>query len=417
MSDLPAEDVYRWYEKHLNPTLTRFLRMAGIESIEDHAEGVYIWDHEGKQYVDFVAGFGSLNFGHRHPRLLAEVSAQLHTMPLSSKVFFNPWAAQLAHRLAEILGPPLRYAFFGNSGAEAVECALKLVRAFRPGAQVLAFEGAFHGKTHGALSITGRPQYREPFEPLLSGVRFLPYGDLEAVRQALQEPTAGIFVEPIQGEGGVRVPPEGFLRELAELARQADALLVVDEIQTGMGRTGSLFAFQQEGIQPDIVTLGKSLGGGILPIGACVASERAFRVLIRDPLAHTSTFGGNPLAMRAGLAALNVLQEEHLAERAKRVGSFLLQELQRLVERHPDYLREARGKGLMIGLEFRDPQYCEYAILMLKQRGFLTAFTLNRPSVLRIQPPLTIPEALVQDFVRQLEQILQEAPSFFRALE
>ena len=417
MSDLPAEDVYRWYEKHLNPTLTRFLRMAGIESIEDHAEGVYIWDHEGKQYVDFVAGFGSLNFGHRHPRLLAEVSAQLHTMPLSSKVFFNPWAAQLAHRLAEILGPPLRYAFFGNSGAEAVECALKLVRAFRPGAQVLAFEGAFHGKTHGALSITGRPQYREPFEPLLSGVRFLPYGDLEAVRQALQEPTAGIFVEPIQGEGGVRVPPEGFLRELTELARQADALLVVDEIQTGMGRTGSLFAFQQEGIQPDIVTLGKSLGGGILPIGACVASERAFRVLIRDPLAHTSTFGGNPLAMRAGLAALNVLQEEHLAERAKRVGSFLLQELQHLVERHPDYLREARGKGLMIGLEFRDPQYCEYAILMLKQRGFLTAFTLNRPSVLRIQPPLTIPEALVQDFVRQLEQILQEAPSFFRALE
>lgn len=411
------EEALKRYERFVNPTLARVLELAGVAEVEDRAEGVYVWDAEGKRYLDFVGGFGVFNFGHRHPAIVEALREQLERMPLSSKIFLNERMAELAEELAKVVGPPLQYTFFGNSGTEGVECALKLARGQSPTRKkIISFHNAFHGKTQGSLSTTGKEQYRRRFEPLLSDIVFAPYGDFEAVAREVDEQTCAVIVEPIQGEGGVRIPPEGFLTALRRLTEAHDILLIVDEVQTGMGRTGRNFASEHEGIKPDIMVLGKALGGGALPISACIATERAFSPLIEDPLAHTSTFGGNPLACAAGLAALRILQTEQLARRAAQRGLTFLESLREQAREYPDLVQEVRGKGLMIGIEFTTSEACEFVILSLKARGILTAFTLNNPKVLRVQPPLIIGEKELTVFVEALAESLAQARTFLQTL-
>jgi len=397
-----------YYRDHLNPTLERLYEFIGFDDLEMRAEGMFIYDQEGKKYLDFLAGFGSLNFGHLHPRIVGAVKAQLEKMALSSKVFLNPLQAELAHKLAEITPGNLPYAFFTNSGTEAVECALKLARSYGKSKHtVLYFSNSFHGKTYGSLSLTGRQVYRKNFGRMLPGSAEVADFSTREILKAITPETIGIIIEPVQGEGGIRVPPPGFLKELREFTRYWGLLLIVDEIQTGFGRTGKNFACEWEEIQPDILTLGKSLGGGVMPIGACLATEEVFSAFFENPFVHTSTFGGNPLACAAALEAIRLLVEENLADQARQKGDELMQHLKLVHREHRELIRNIRGKGLMIGLEFEQAELAELTILSLRQKGIITAYALNNPSVVRLEPPLLITSEQIQFFAQALETSLQ----------
>ncbi len=408
-----AHRIADLYANHLNPGLAKLLKFAGVEGVEERAEGCWVYDHEGNRYLDFLAGFGALNFGHRHPRIIAAVQEQLQKIPLSSRVLFNPMQAELAAALASLTPGDLQFCFFCHSGAEAVEACLKFARLATGRRKIVAMQNAYHGKTLGALSASGREVYRQPFEPLLDWFVHVPFGDKEALAQAVDEQTAAVIVEPIQGEGGVIVPPDDFLSFVRKVCDERGALLIADEVQTGLGRTGKNFAVEHWGVVPDLMALAKSLGGGVLPLGAAVGTRRVFEPLFDRPLLHSSTLGGNPLACAAGLAALQVLQEDRLADHAAQMGQLLLNGLQSLQQQFPDLIAEVRGKGLLIGVEFVNEDVAALTAAGLLQRRVLTAYTLNNPKVIRLEPPLIVqPEHIDQainafaDALAQVQNIL-----------
>ncbi len=391
------------YRRYLNPGLARLFRFGGSETVEWAAEGCLVWDVHGREYVDCACGPAIFNVGHRHPRVLAAVRDQLERMPMSVRTMPSAPQAELAERLAQLTPGDLQYAFFCNSGAEAVEGALKLARLAtgRPG--IVAMRDAFHGKTLGALSATGREEYRAPFEPLLPGVTHVPFGDADALEAAVGPDVGAVILEPIQGEAGVILPPPGYLRAVREICDRHGALLIADEVQTGLGRTGRMFCVEHDGIVPDILALAKALGGGVVPIGAFVARPALWERFQRQPYLHSSTFGGNPLACRAALATLEVLTEERLPERAVEQGARMLRGLREVQQRHPRVVRAVRGCGLMIGVEFAHPDYALLVSAEAGHRGVITFYTLNRPEVIRIEPPLVIPPALVDRAVDGLD--------------
>jgi putrescine aminotransferase len=383
-----TDEIVELTERHLNPGLAKVLRFAGLD-VEWYAEGCYIWDVQGRRFLDCLGGYGMFALGHRHPKVIEAVRRQLDLMPMPSKIMFNAPQARLAARLAERLPGNLPYSFFCNSGAEAVEGALKLARKATGRTRFIATLGSYHGKTLGSLSVSGREVYRKPFEPLVPGCIHVPFGDADAVAAHIDHDTAAVIVEPIQGEGGIRIPPDDYLPRLRELCDRYGALLIVDEVQTGLGRTGRWWGVDHTGVIPDIVTLAKSLGGGVLPIGSFSASESLWNAMFGDnPLLHTSTFGGNELACAAGLAALQVIEEEGLVENAQTVGTALLNGLRQVQVEYPDFIQEVRGRGLMIGIEFHEPDFGELTITHMIQRGVIAAYTLNNPKVIRMEPPL-----------------------------
>jgi putrescine aminotransferase len=303
----------------------------------------------------------------------------------------------------------LEYSFFANSGTEAVEAALKFAKASTKRSKIVSTFGSYHGKTIGALSTTGREKYRKPFEPLMPGVEFVPYGDIEAARQAIDDQTAAFIVEPIQGEGGIIVPPTGYLAAIRRACNDSGALLIADEVQTGLGRTGAMFACDHENVTPDLMTLAKALGGGVMPIGAVVGTPTVFDAVFSiNPLAHTSTFGGNPLACTAALAGLDVLQSENLVERSRILGEQLLAGLKEVGNRHHGLIAEVRGKGLMVGLEFSEDEVGELVVAQLLKRGVCVAYALNNPRVLRFEPPLIITESQIETVVKAVNDSLVE---------
>lgn len=391
------------YRRHLNPGLARLFRFGGAETVEWAAEGCLVWDIHGREYIDCACGPAVFNVGHRHPRVLAAVSDQLARLPMSVRTMPSAPQAELAERLAELAPGDLQYAFFCNSGAEAVEGAIKLARLATGRPAIVAMQQAFHGKTLGALSATGREYYRAPFEPLVPGFTHVPFGDSAAVEAALGPETAAVILEPIQGEAGVVIPPPGYLREVREICDRHGVLLIADEIQTGFGRTGRMFCVEHEGVVPDIMTLAKALGGGVVPMGAFLARPTLWERLSRDPYLHSSTFGGNPLACRAALATLEVLVEERLPERASDAGRYFLGRLREIQDRHPAVVRDVRGVGLMIGVEFRHSDYALVTAAEAGHRGVITFYTLNCPEVIRIEPPLLIPRDLIDRALDALE--------------
>ncbi|MBX6377584.1 MAG: aspartate aminotransferase family protein [Clostridia bacterium] len=391
-----AEELLRLMERHLNPGMARLFRFLGMNVVEAEAEGAVVYDSEGRTYIDCSSGFAVANMGHRHPRIVAAVEAQLHRLPVSLRTFVNEPAVRLAERLAQVSPGRLQYAFFCNSGAEAVEAALKLARLATGRLEVVAAHGAFHGKTLGALSATGNPAYRGPLEPLLGHVRHVPFGDAGALAAAVSDATAAVILEPIQGEGGVIVPPEGYLAAARDVCDRHGALLILDEVQTGMGRTGRLFACQHEGVAPDLMTLGKGLGGGVLPLAAALGTPEVFAVFDANPLAHSSTLGGNPLACAAGLAALAVCEDEDLPGQAAERGAYLLKRLRALADAYPTVVREVRGRGLLIGVQLTSEAAGGLLVAELLQRGVLTVPGLNDLSVVRFAPPLNIPWPLLE---------------------
>ncbi|MER7763472.1 acetylornithine transaminase [Streptomyces sp. NPDC097619] len=355
--------------------------------------GCTLWDEDGRTYTDFTSGIAVNALGHAHPAVVAAVAGQAALLGHVSNLYAAGPPVELAERLVELAGRPGRV-FFANSGAEAVEAAFKLAR--RTGrAGMVAAEGGFHGRTMGALSLTGQPAKREPFGPLVPGVRHVPYGDLGALASAVGPDTAAVVLEPVQGEAGVRPAPPGYLRAARELTREAGALLVLDEVQTGIGRTGHWFGHGAEpGVDPDVVLLAKGLGGG-LPIGAVLAFGEAAELL--GPGQHGSTFGGNPVACAAGLAVLDTIAGQGLLERVRVAGERLRAGLEGLG--HP-LVREVRGRGLLLGVELSKPESDRI------QRAALNAgFLINAcgPSVLRLAPPLVVSDA-------ELDALLQRLP-------
>ena len=385
-----VHEITRLYRDHVNPDLARVIRISGLGTLEDQAEGSRVWDHEGVEYLDMAGGYGMFSLGHRHPEVVQAVADQLYKMPMSAKVFLNPVMARLAAALAEIAPGDLQYSFFCNSGTEAVEGALKLARLATGRTNFVATHGAFHGKSTGGLAVSGRPGYREPFQPLMPGVKHVPFGDLKALDQVVDSDTAGVILEPIQGEGGIQVAPDGYLQGVREICTRKKALMVADEVQTGLGRTGRMFAVQHWEVEPDLLVLAKALGGGVMPIGAILGTPEVWKAFRGRPLIHTSTFGGSPLACAAGLATLQILRKDRLPERAATEGAWFLDRLRELVARNPDICAEARGLGLMLGLELTEERFGGSIISEMARRRVIAVYTLNQPRVIRFEPPLTV---------------------------
>jgi len=407
-ADAYYTDVVDKYREHINPYLAEYLAAAGF-GVEVYGEGCYIEDHQGRRYLDCLGGYGTFALGHRHPKVVAAVKDQLDSLGMSGKAFFSKPAADLATELAEIAPAGLTYTFFSNSGSEAVEAALKFAKVATGRSRIVSTIGGFHGKTLGALATTGREKYRTRVEPLMPGVEFIPFGDTVAAVASIDDQTAAFIVEPIQGEGGIHVPPDGYLLAIREACDRNGALMIADEVQTCIGRTGAMFGCDHDGVAPDIMTLAKQLGGGIMPIGATMGTASVWEaVFAENPLMHTSTFGGNPLACAAGLAAVRVVQDEDLVSRSRDRGALMLGLLKEMQSNHRDLVADVRGKGLMIGVEFAMDDVAELTVSRMLPRGMCAAFTLNNPRVIRLEPPLIISEDEVRMAVEILDAALTE---------
>ncbi|MGQ9487529.1 MAG: aspartate aminotransferase family protein [Armatimonadota bacterium] len=415
MSDL-LERTYSKYLQYVNPGLAQLMKFADF-GVEMHAEGMYVYDHTGRAYLDFLGGYGTFALGHRHPKVVEAVKAQLDRMPLSSKVFFSALVADFCEALARVLPGNLQYSFLCNSGTEAVEGALKIARKVTGKHKFIATVGGYHGKSMGSLSATGREQYRQPFYPLVPGFVHVPFGNADAVGQEMDEDTAGVIVEPIQGEGGIFMPSDDYLPTLREICTRHNALLIVDEVQTGLGRTGKMFAVEHWNVQPDIITLAKALGGGVMPSGAFSSTPDIWEKAFGDnPLIHTSTFGGNPLACAAGIATLQVLQEENLPARAGERGEQLLKGLNTVRLKYPDIVTQVRGKGLMVGVEFAVEDVAKLVIAGMTRRGVIAAYTLNNPRVIRFEPPLIVSAEQIDTAVSVFADSVEESVTGLKSL-
>ena len=374
-----------------------------LDVVVARAEGVWVYDVDGKRYLDCLAAYSAVNQGHCHPRIYDAFVAQARRVTLTSRAFRNDQLPLLLEKLHDLTGMDM--ALLMNSGAEAVETALKMARKWghtvkgipEGRAQVIACEGYFHGRTISIVSFSSEAQYREGFGPLTPGFTLIPYGDARALEQAITPETCAFLVEPIQGESGIIVPPDGFLREAAEICRRHDVLLLADEIQSGLGRAGRLFAFEHEGIRPDAIIMGKALSGGFYPVSAVAASREVMGVF--KPGDHGSTFGGNPLGCAVARAALDVIVDEKLPERSARLGAYFMDRVRAL---QSPVVREVRGRGLWIGVELAVPArpYCE----RLMQEGMLCKETHEK--VIRLAPPLVITEEEIDWAVARLAKVL-----------
>ncbi len=359
-------------------------------------KGARLWDEDGREYIDCVGGQGAANLGHAHPSVVAAISQQASALISCPEIFYNDRRAELLAALTAKT-PGMERAFLCNSGTEAVEAAIKFARISTSRTEIVAAMRGFHGRTYGALSATWEKKYRSGVEPLVPGFRHIPYNNLEALDEVIGDDTAAVLLEPVQGEGGVRPASAEFLQGAQALCRERGALLILDEIQTGYGRTGRFFAHEHFDVQPDLLTLAKSMAGGF-PMGACLIGDR---VGVLPKMSHGSTFGGNPLAAAAALATLQVMESEELAGRAERLGSDLLAELRSLSS---PWIREVRGLGLMIGIELKGR--VTPILQSLQEQGIL-ALPAGR-TVLRLLPPLVISES---DLERVISAIANQLPN------
>lgn len=405
-----VQETIRRYEQYVNPAVARLFRFMGLASVERSARGLYIYDAQGQPYLDCLGGYGVFSLGHANEEIVAAVKKQMDLMPMSGKILLNEHLGRLSELLAEII-PGARYSFIVNSGAEAVEGALKLARIHTGRSKFIAMQNSFHGKTLGALSATGRDMFADPFRPLLDGFIHVPFNDIGAVRRAIGEDTAAVIAEPIQGEGGIIVPDDGYLTELRNLCDSRGSLLILDEVQTGLGRTGKLFASEYDGAEADITVTAKALGGGVMPIGAFSARGKVWNKYIESPFLHTSTFGGNPLACAAAIAVIEILKRDYASFSVAEKGGYFLKQLTELKERHPGLIKDARGRGLMIGLELTKAGIGGFLMSECMKKRLMVAYTLNNPKVIRIEPPFMISVQTIDEVISILAEIFERAES------
>jgi ornithine--oxo-acid transaminase len=377
-----------------------------LDVVIERGEGVWVYDVDGRKYLDCLSAYSALNQGHVHPKILKALQDQAAKLTLTSRAFRNDQLALFYKALSDMTGYGMSLPM--NSGAEAVETALKLARKWaytvkkvpRHQAEIITCAGNFHGRTITAISFSSEPLYKDDFGPFTPGFITVPYGDAQAVANAITPNTAAVLVEPIQGEGGVIIPPAGYLRQTAQICKENNVLLIADEIQTGLGRTGKLFACQHEDVRPDITIIGKALSGGFYPISAVLADESLLGLF--QPGEHGSTFGGNPLAAAIGRAALQVIEEEHLIERAAELGEYFVEQLAEIPSPH---VKEVRGKGLLIGVELKPEaggarRFCE----ALQDRGILAKET--HANIIRFAPPLVIDKETIDWALTPIRDVL-----------
>ena len=411
--DLVNKQTVWDFDHHFTPGLVKYRKSvteAGdYAALEWTGEGSIVRDLLGREWIDCLGGYGIYDLGIRNPEVLAAVRAQLDRNPMPTQELLDPFKGMLCRLLAQIAPGDLSNAFICNSGTEAIEGAMKIARVATGRSGFLCADGAFHGKTLGALSLMSKAGFREPVEPLLGPVFRIPFGDAGAAERVLREHAdeiAAVVVEPIQGEAGAVVPPDDFLPSLRAACDEAGALLIADEVQTGLGRTGKLWAVEHWDVEPDIVCVAKSLGGGVMPVGAIIGRAHVWKALEPNPFLHTSTFGGNPLACAAAIASLHVILRDKLWEEAARKGARIMSGLEDLRARYPDVLAREQGKGLLIGMVFPDDETGYKVSSELFRRGVLVAGTQIAATTVRIEPALTIPDDLIEEVLTRLDQTL-----------
>ena len=406
------------YEKYVNRgflTYRKSVTQAGqFAALEWSGQGSILTDLLGRQYIDCLGGYGIFSAGINHPKIVKAVQDQMGRMALNSQELLEPWRAGLARLLAAVTPGELGCCFFINNGTDAIEGAIKLARLYTRRNTFISTLGGFHGKSMGSLSLMGKASFREPFERGLQDVRFVPYGDANALDQqmcvleAVGQLPAAVVLEPVQGEAGGVAPPAGYLQRVREICTRHGSLFIADEIQTGMGRTGTLWGVDHEGVTPDIMCMGKSLGGGVMPLAAFVATPTIWEVMIPNPIIHSTTFGGNPIACAAGIAAITVTLEEDLPGQARVKGEYLLRELGALQRKYPHILSGTQGRGLLIGMTFPTDEIGYKCAAGLFKRGVLVAGTYSKARTIRIEPPLGIEQSLLGEMLTRLEETFKE---------
>jgi putrescine aminotransferase len=396
------------FAEFINPMKVRTMRSAGIDIIEEKRSGACSWDITGKRFIDCQTGSGIMNVGRHNPEIVAALKQALDTYDIGIFLLCSKQKADLAKRLAEITPGDLTCSIFGVGGGEAVDAAIKIARGFTMKTGIIYADKAYHGHTGFALSAIGRAAYKESFEPLMPGFTMVPFGDADAIRKAVNKDTAAVILETIQGEGGINIPPEGYLAEVRKICDENEVLLILDEIQTGFGRTGKMFACEHWGVTPDIMTVAKSLSGGIYPISATIFKEEINDFFIPHPFVHLSTFGGSDLGCIVGLAAIEYIIKNNLPGNAEKMGQRFRAGFDRLLKDYPDLLLEVRQKGLMMGLQYTNESIGPRMTKKLSDRGVLAVYTGNDPSICRLMPPLVITPEEVDEVLAALEDSMKE---------
>merc|ERR1712137_1034367 len=414
-----TEEVVEYWEENVNPGFLEYRKSVSDEytAVEwkDGEEGGAIFTGmRGNQYIDCLGGFGIFNVGHRHPKVVAAVRAQLRKQALHSQELLDPLRAYCAHILARLAPGNLQYSFFTNSGTESVEACLKMAMLATGRTHFVATIGAFHGKTMGALSGTSKANYRNPFKGALLDFTHLPLNDIAALEAHFEgseftgHHIAGVILEPVQGEGGINLCTNDYMRKARALCNKYGACLIFDEVQTGMGRTGRMWGCDHAQVSPDLMAVGKAFGGGVMPAGACVGTAAVWEKYIENPFIMTTTFGGNPLAMAAAIAAMEVIHSENLVQQSKDKGDYFIYRLKRLQAQYPLIVKEARGLGLMLGLEFHTNEFGYSFSSGTFKRGVLVSGTLVNARVVRIEPPLTITREQIEHVLTVMKETLDE---------
>jgi len=420
--DAVIADCVDNFGRYVNPGILDYRKSVSTDytAVEWSDGGATFRDIRGREFIDCLGGFGIYMLGHRHPTVMKAVLGQLQHQALHSQELLDPMRGYLCELVAMVTPGDLQYSFLVNSGTEATEGALKFAKVYayekKPDHMlgVISTTRAFHGKSMGSLSVSGKREFRVPFQPLMPGSRFVPYGDADALERELEicqmigYDIAAFIVEPVQGEAGAIVPPDDYLPRVRAICDEWDVVMIADEVQTGMGRTGKLWGVDNWGVVPDIMTMGKAFGGAVIPCGNIVVKERIFQAMFANPYLHTTTFGGNPLATAAAIGALHATLEEDIPRQAAEKGAVLKAGVQQLADEYPDLYDEVRGLGLLLGMEFRDAE-TGYAVSSgLFGRGVLVGGTLNNAKTIRLEPPAVISYEQIDEVLTRLADTLAE---------
>lgn len=411
------------YNKFVNPGWLKYRKSVSTDAtfVEWRDEGEHFYDVHGEEFIDCLGGFGIFMCGHRNPEILKVVKAQLERQALHSQELLDPLRGYLAKAVAAITPGDLEYCFFTNGGAEAVEMALKLARISSGGRWYISAINGFHGKSMGAISVGGKDTYRVPYTPMVQQVQHVEYGDAEAIRKAIQnlqhvgEKVAAVILEPVQGEAGVIIPPKGYLKEVRKICDELGVFLIFDEIQTGMGRTGTMFRCEAEGVVPDIMTYGKAFGGGIVPITGIIARPHLWVQQLQDNpwILGSPTFGGNPLCCSAALATIKYMLENDIPAMAREKGEHLISGLREVAKKYPEVIDEVRGVGVMIGVEFNSTEIGYSVAKGLFSRRVMTAGTLVNAKTIRFEPSATISHEDIDTVLERFEEAVKDTKKEF----
>jgi len=396
------------FSRYVNPQKARVLKNAGLDIIEGKREGAAVWDITGKKYIDCITSAGSFNVGRRNPEIIDALKKALDDYDLGVFLLCSKPKADLANRLAEITPGDLQYVMYGSGGGEANDFAIKLARGYTMKNEIVSTLKAYHGHTGFSRAAIGRDEYRTPFGPMVPGYKHVPYNNISAMEEAITEDTAAVIIELVQGEGGIHLASDDYVKGLRKLCDDHEVLLIFDEIQTGFGRTGKMFCCEHSGVVPDIITVAKSLGGALYPISATIYREELGDFVMTHAFTHLSTFGGSDIGCIVGLAVIDYLIKNKLPEHAAKMGERFQKGFDELLKKYPELLTEVRRKGLMMGLQYTNDSIGPRMSYQLAQNGVMAIYTGNEPSVMRIMPSLVIQSDEVDFVIEALDTSMAE---------